>query len=106
MQRILEGLSGVECQMEDIIVHGHMAEPADIHQLRRLLGMVTETVGNLAELTHPLRELLSKKHACVWIRPQQRAFETVKEKPSSAPALAILRPLCPLMHHRTAWLRC
>ena len=133
MQRILEGLPDVECQMDDIIVHGanqaehdkrleavitrlqdanvtlncdncefsrtaiqflgqlvgkdgiprwphqisalrHMAEPTDMHLLRRFLGMVTEPVRNLAELTHPLRELLSKKHACVWVPPQQRAF--------------------------------
>ena len=46
----------------------HMAEPTDIHELRRFLGMVNQSgkyIPNLAELTHPLRELLSKKNAWV-----------------------------------------
>ena len=70
----------------------YMAEPTDMQQLRRLLGMVNQSyqqIPNLAELTHPLRELLKKKNACVWAPPQQRTLETFKEKLSSAPALAI-----------------
>ena len=72
-----------------------MAEPTDIHELRRFLGMVNQSgkyIPNLAELTHPLRELLSKKNAWVWGPPQQHAFGVVKEKLSSAPALAIFDP--------------
>ena len=154
MQRILEDLPGVECQMDDIIVYGanqaehderleavltrlqwakvtlnwekcefskdtvkflgqlvgkdgirpdpskvsavkHMTEPTDIHELRRFLGMVNQSgkyIPRLAELTHPLRELLSKKNAWVWSPHQQHAFNVIKEKLSSAPALAIFDP--------------
>ena len=154
MQRILEGLPGVECQTDDIIVYGanqaehnerleavlirlqeanvtlngekcefskatvkflgqlvgkegiradpgkvfavkHMAEPTDIHELRRFLGMVNQSgkyIPNLAELTHPFRELLSKRNAWVWGPPQHHAFSVVKEKLNSAPGLAIFDP--------------
>ena len=73
----------------------HMAEPTDIHKLRRFLGMVNQSgkyIPNLAEFTHPLREPLSKKNAYVWGQPQQHAFIVVKEKLSSPPALAIFDP--------------
>ena len=72
-----------------------MAEPADIHDLQWFLGMVNQSgkyIQNLAELTYPLRELLSKKNAWVWGPPQQHAFSVVKEKLSSAPALTIFCP--------------
>ena len=154
MQRILEDLPGVECQMDDIIVYGanqaehderleavltrlqqakvtlngekcefskdtvkflgqlvgkdgirpdpskvsavrHMTKPTDIHELRRFLGMVNQSgkyIPRLAELTLPLRELLSKKNAWVWGPPQQHAFNVIKETLSSAPALAIFDP--------------
>ena len=49
-------------------------------------------IPNLAELTHPLRELLSKKNTWIWGPRQQNAFEAVKEKLSIAPALAIFDP--------------
>lgn len=49
-------------------------------------------IPRLAELTHPLRELLSKKNAWVWSPRQQHAFNAIKEKPSSTPALAIFDP--------------
>ena len=70
----------------------YMGKPTDIHAFRRYLGMVNQSgkyTPNLAELTHPLRGLLSKKNAGSWGPPQQRAFQTVKEKLSTAPALAI-----------------
>lgn len=49
-------------------------------------------IPNLAELTHPLRERLSKKNAWIWGPQQRSAFEGIKEKLSSAPALAIFDP--------------
>ena len=87
-----------------------MAEPIDIHELPRFLGMVNQSgkyIPRLAELTHWLRELLSKENAWVWGPPQQHTFNVIKEKLSSAPALAIFDPhsrlLCQLMHLRMAW---
>lgn len=67
----------------------YMAEPTDIQQLRRFLGMVNQSYQHIPKLTHPLRGLRNKKNACVWAPPQKRALETFKEKLSSAPALEI-----------------
>lgn len=153
MQRILEDLPGVECQMDYIILYGanqaehderleavltrlqwakvtlnwekcefskdtvkflgqlvgtsgirpdpskvsavkYMTEPTDKHELRPFLGMVNlsgKYIPRLAELTHPLREL-SKKNAWVWSPHQQHVFNVIKEKLSSAPALATFDP--------------
>lgn len=72
-----------------------MTKLTDIHELRRFLVMMNQSakyIPRLAELTHPLRELLSKKNAWVWSPRQQHAFNAIKEKPSSTPALAIFDP--------------
>ena len=85
-----------------------MTEPTDIHELRRFLGMVNQSgkyIPRLAELTHLLRGLLSKKNAWVWSPHHQHAFNVIKEKLSSAPALAISRLLCQLTHCRMAWVQ-
>ncbi|XP_028514411.1 uncharacterized protein K02A2.6 [Exaiptasia diaphana] len=154
MQRILEGLPGVVCQVDDMLVHGkdktehgerlnavltrlqdakvtlnadkcqfecdnvkflghivgkdgiridpskveaikEMAEPSDVSDLRRFLGMVNQVgkyIPNLADLTKPLRELLVKENAWVWNEAQATAFEVIKDKLSSTPTLAIYDP--------------
>ena len=141
MQRILEGLDGVECQVDDILVFGEtqeqhdkrliavlervadasvtlnlekckfstdkveflghvigkdgvqidptkveavtqMGEPTDIAQLRRFLGMVNQVgkcIPNLADITKPLRVLLSKSNAWLWTEAQQKVFDDVKK---------------------------
>ena len=154
MQRILEGLDGVECQVADILVFGEtqeqhdkrliavlerladanvtlnlekckfstdkveflghvigkdgvqidptkveavtqMGEPTDIAQLRRFLGMVNQVgkyIPNLADITKPLRVLLSKNNAWLWTEAQQKAFDDVKKALVSAPTLALYDP--------------
>ena len=154
MQRILEGLDGVECQVDDILVFGEtqeqhdkiliavlerladanvtlnlekckfstdkvefmghvigkdgvqidptkveavtqMGEPTDIAQLRRFLGMVNQVgkyIPNLADITKPLRDLLSKNNAWLWTEAQQKAFDDVKKALVSAPTLALYDP--------------
>lgn len=154
MQRILEGLDGVECQVDDILVFGEtqeqhdkrliavlerladanvtlnlekckfstdkveflghvigkdgvqidptkveavaqMGEPTDIAQLRRFLGMVNQVgkyIPNLADMTKPLRDLLSKNNAWLWTGAQQEAFNAVKTALVSTPTLALYDP--------------
>ena len=154
MQRILEGLDGVECQVDDILVFGEtqeqhdkrliavlerladanvtlnlekckfstdkvefmghvigkdgmqidptkveavtqMGEPTDIAQLRRFLGMVNQVgkyIPNLADITKPLRDLLSKNNAWLWTEAQQKAFDDVKKALVSGPTLALYDP--------------
>ena len=86
---------GVSADPGKVSAVKHIAEPTNIHELRQFLGMVNQSgkyILNLAELTHPLRVLLSKRNAWVWGPPQQHAFSVVKEKLSSASALAIFNP--------------
>ena len=106
------GNEGIRTDPGKVSAVKHMAELTDIHELRRFLGMVNQSgkyILNLAELTHPLRELLSNRNTWVWGSPQQHAFSVVKEKLSSAPALAIFDPACTrdclLMHLHMAWVR-
>ena len=60
-----------------------MKPPQNIAELRRIMGMVNQLgkfSPNLAELSQPLRLLLSKKHAWTWNEFQQTAFARIKEE--------------------------
>ena len=75
--------------MDDIIVHEPNKEEHD-NRLEAVLNQPQHTnVTPNYDKCHPLKGLLSKKNAWIWGTPQQRALKTVKEKLSSAPALAI-----------------
>ena len=69
-----------------------MSPPTNVPELRRFMGMVNQ-IGkfsqNLATLTQPLRELLSKKHAWVWGPSQEQAFSQVKDELSKPTTLAL-----------------
>lgn len=157
MSRILEGLDGVLCQMDDVLIHGRdetehntrviaalkrieaagvtlnrdkcefgkpclkflghvldqdgiradpektsaitqMRAPTTVTELRRFLGMANQLgkfTPRLAELTQPLRELLSKSNAWVWGPPQQQAFAAVKRELSTPTTLAFYDPDAP-----------
>ena len=47
---------------------------------------------NLADLTKPLRELLSKQKQWVWSTPQDQAFQKVKSELSNETILALYDP--------------
>jgi len=151
MSRILSGLDGVLCQMDDVLIYGrdraehdarviavleriksagatlnpdkcefgktclkflghvidqngihadpdkttaivHMSPPKTVSELRRFMGMVNQLgkfTPRLAELTQPLRELLSKSRTWVWGPAQKRAFSQVKEELSKPTTLAL-----------------
>ena len=68
-----------------------MAEPKDITELRRFLGMVNylgRFVLNLATYVKPLYDLLHKDAAWTWDFKQKQALQAVKDCLSSAPTLA------------------
>ena len=72
-----------------------MAEPTDVSELRRFLGMVNQLMNfcpDLAEKTHALRELLRKQNAWIWGQPQKRAFNVLKDELSSNRVLALYDP--------------
>ena len=72
-----------------------MAEPQDVGDLRRFLGLVNHSMKfcpNLAEKTKPLRGLLKKENAWVWGPAQQEAFQRLKADMASEQVLALYDP--------------
>ena len=66
--------------------------PTSVGEVSRFLGMVNQLSKfspNLADHTHPLRELLGKDRTWVWEDAQQQAFETVKQMLVASPVLAL-----------------
>ena len=64
--------------------------PGSVPELRRFMGMVNQMgkfSPNLAEVTQPLRELLSKRSTWMWGPPQEQAFKQVKDELSRAVTL-------------------
>jgi len=58
-----------------------MSPPTTLTQLRRFLGMINQMnrfSPNLAQLSQPLREILSTKKTWIWGPAQQEAFEKLK----------------------------
>ena len=72
-----------------------MDPPTSVAELRRFMGMANQLGNfsrNLAELTQPLRELLSKKRAWQWGPQQDQAFAKVKEELAKPTVLALYDP--------------
>ena len=75
-----------------------MKAPTTLTELRRFLGIINQLgrfTPNLAELTQPLRELLSKTATWSWGPPQEQAFTRVKEELSKATTVAHYNPNAP-----------
>ena len=69
--------------------------PQDISELRRFMGMVNQLgkfSSQLATITQPLRELLSKNQEWIWGPSQEQAFLKVKEELSKPTVLALYDP--------------
>ena len=60
-----------------------------------MVNQLGKFTPNLAQLTQPLRELLSKSTAWVWDSAQSRAFDQVKEELSKPTTLALYDPNAP-----------
>ena len=75
-----------------------MSPPTNVPELRRFLGMANQLgkfTPNLAEITQPLRELLSKSKSWTWGPSQSTAFTRVKEELSRLTTLALYDPTAP-----------
>ena len=72
-----------------------MEKPKTLTELRRFVGMVNQLrkfSPNIAQLSKPLRELLSTKRAWVWGQPQDTSFKNVKQELTKPVVLALYDP--------------
>ena len=75
-----------------------MKQPKTTTELRRFLGMVNQLskfTPKVAELSQPLREILSNKKMWMWDSAQEIAFERLKEELIKPTVLAIYNPEAP-----------
>ena len=82
-------------QTENTAAVREMNAPTSVTELRRFMGMVNQLgkfTPNLAQLTQPLRELLSKTKAWLWGPSQQKAFTLVKDELSKPTTLTLYDP--------------
>ena len=73
-----------------------MKPPTNITELRRFMGMVKQLgkfSPNVAQISQPLRELLSTKSAWVWGTSQDHAFLSVKMESTKPTVLALYDPI-------------
>ena len=86
---------GVRPDPEKISAILKLQPPTCVSDVRRFLGMANQLgkfSHNLADMTKPLRDLLSNKNQWCWDRPQQQAFKDVKNEISKSPTLALFDP--------------
>ena len=84
--------SGIRPDIEKLRAVMDMPEPTDVSGVRRFLGMVNQLgkfTPHLAEITKPMRDLLSKTNDWVWGQDQQSCFQALKDSLTSTPVLAL-----------------
>ena len=75
-----------------------MEPPKNVPELRRFLGMANQLgkfSPHLAEISQPLRELLSTRRSWTWGPDQQAAFTQVQKELSQPTVLALYDPKAP-----------
>ena len=90
---------GISADPEKTEAIRKMSPPTSVSELRRFLGMANQLgkfTPNLAEITQPLRELLSKSRTWIWGPSQSAAFKLVKEELSRPTTLALYDPVAPM----------
>ena len=86
---------GVRTDPDKVATIVNMEEPMTVKELRRFLGMVNQLskfMPHLAEMTKPLRDLLSKKNQWMWGHAQELAFSSIKDALTKSPALVLYDP--------------
>ena len=83
---------GVRPLPERTKVVANMPQPQNVTEVKRFLGMANQLgkfTSQLAEVSTPLRQLLSKDAAWTWDTPQQQAFQRIKDILCSSEILAL-----------------
>ena len=82
---------GLKPQLEKVEAIKNLSPPENIHELRRILGLVNylgKFCPNLSTIAEPMSDLIQSDRAWLWSQDQQSAFDAVKEKICNATALA------------------
>lgn len=90
--------NGITADPEKTKAIVEMDPPTNVPELRRFLGMANQLgkfTPKLAEMTQPLRELLSKSKSWTWGPAQSSAFLKVKQELSKPTTLALYDPSAP-----------
>ena len=84
--------TGVKPDPEKVRAICQMSPPKNVMEVRRFLGMINQLSKfspHLANLTKPLRDLLSSKNQWSWGCDQRQAFETLKRALISSEVLSL-----------------
>ena len=76
----------------------NMADPTNLTELRRFMGMINflgRYLPNLSTIASPLTELMEKEKTWCWGPPQAEAVAKIKQMATSAPTLAYFDPQLP-----------
>ena len=90
--------SGIKADPDKLSAIVEMEAPSNIPELRRFMGMANQLgkfSKNLAELTRPLRQLLSKHSTWLWGPEQDQAFTKIKTELTKPTVLALYDPQVP-----------
>ena len=82
--------SGLRPDPDKVEAIHQLAPPGNVHELKRVLGMVNylgRYVPNLSTIGQPLYELLKSRNIWTWGHSQQSAFENIKKMLTTAPVL-------------------
>ena len=86
---------GVHVNQEKVKSVVNMKASTNISEFCCFMGIVNQLAkfsANVAKLTQPLRELLSKKNTYLWSPNQEEDFEKIKQKLSNPTILALYDP--------------
>ena len=86
---------GIQADPEKTQAIREMEVPQSVTEMRRFLGMVNQLgkfSPRIANLTQPLRELLSTKREWMWGPGQEQAFKEIKEELSKPTILVLYDP--------------
>ncbi|KAL8622977.1 hypothetical protein ACOMHN_027098 [Nucella lapillus] len=87
--------AGIRPDPEKVKAITDMPAPTCIAELRTVCGMfnyLARFVPGMASIMKPITDLMKKDTAWSWGPSQQKAFQRIKEKLSSSPALGFYRP--------------
>ena len=89
---------GIQADPDKTSAITDMAPPTNVSELQRFMGMVNQLgkfSHNLADLTQPLRQLLSMKSTWLWGPSQDKAFHDIKAELAKPTIPALYNPQAP-----------